>query len=320
MASPESKAGSAAAVPLIEELTREGSEAILARNQVGRLAYNSHSRVNVVPVHYAYDKGWIYGRTAPGGKLVQILRNRSVAFEVDEHSALFDWRSVVVHGTLYRIDRDASDAENVYDKAIKLLQKVLLSTLSNADPVPFRSQLFRIHVAEITGRLARPTGGTLNEASGEETVSDLPLARTDVELRDAATSAVTAMFAGRGDAPHVDVMEGVIILTGTIGSEADRTAVERAILAIPSARVVVNDVEIDSVEESHADPIDVARSAVRELAGFSERGNLKVVIENGWLRAEGNASPDDHTDVLRRLRGVTGARGLVDRIQPLPQP
>ena len=317
MPSPNNKAGSAVAVPLIEELSREGSEAILSRNQVGRLAYTSQSRVDVVPVHFVYDKGWIYGRTAPGGKLVHILRNRSVAFEVDEHSALFDWRSVVVHGTLYRIDHDASDTDNVYDKAIKLLQKVLLATMSSADPVPFRSQLFRIQVAEISGRSARPTGGTLNEGQGEKAASDLLLAQADVPLREAATKAIRTVFKDRTGAPHVDVMEGVVILTGTVGSDADRGASERAILDIPSARVLVNQIEIDAAGQSHADPVDVARSVVRELTGLSGGDNLKVVVENGWIRAEGNASADEHADVMRRLRGVTGARGLVDRTHPL---
>jgi len=113
------------------------------------------------------------------------------------------------------------------------------------------------------------------------------------------------------------VMEGVVILTGTVGSDADRGASERAILDIPSARVLVNQIEIDAAGQSHSDPVDVARSVVRELTGLSGGDNLKVVVENGWIRAEGNASADEHADVMRRLRGVTGARGLVDRMHPL---
>lgn len=309
----DSEIGSAGSAPFIEDLTRQDSETILARNQVGRLAFSFQDRVNVVPVHFVYDQGWIYGRTSPGGKLVHILRNRRVAFEVDEHSSLFDWRSVVVHGTLYRIDRDTSDTEQVYNKAVALLQRLLPATLTGSDPVPFRSQLFRIHAAEITGRSATPTGGSNRQGSVEDPVSELALAEVDVPLRRAAVDAIKTVFGDRPAAPQVDVMEGVIVLSGIVEADAERAAIEREILAIPSARVLVNQIEVDSVDQSRPDPIDLARAVVRELADLADRDGLKVVIENGWLRAEGTAAPVVHSEVLRRLRNVRGARGLVDR-------
>ena len=82
-------------VPALRTLDHRECELVLARNEVGRLAYTLHDRVNIVPIHYVYEEGWIYGRTEPGGKLVEILRNRRVAFEVDEHEGVFSWSSVV---------------------------------------------------------------------------------------------------------------------------------------------------------------------------------------------------------------------------------
>ncbi|HEY5022667.1 MAG TPA: pyridoxamine 5'-phosphate oxidase family protein, partial [Gemmatimonadaceae bacterium] len=70
--------------PLLSALGRKACEAILARNSVGRIAFSLHDSVRIVPIHYAYASGWIYGRTAAAGKLEEILRNRRVAFEVDE--------------------------------------------------------------------------------------------------------------------------------------------------------------------------------------------------------------------------------------------
>ena len=66
--------------PLIEVLPASQGEQILARNRVGRIAFTNQGRVNILPIHYRYDDGWIYGRTQPGGKLLLILRNRRVAF------------------------------------------------------------------------------------------------------------------------------------------------------------------------------------------------------------------------------------------------
>ncbi|MGI9076046.1 MAG: hypothetical protein ACR2G6_01810, partial [Gemmatimonadaceae bacterium] len=115
------------------------------------------------------------------------------------------------------------------------------------------------------------------------------------------------------------VMDGVVALSGSADSDSERTAMEHAILAIPHARVLVNQIEVDSGDQSRPDPLDLARSVLKELAGFADRDGLRVVIENGWMRAEGTASPDDHVDFLRRLRGVSGARGLVDRTRPTPR-
>jgi osmotically-inducible protein OsmY len=46
---------------------------------------------------------------------------------------------------------------------------------------------------------------------------------------------------------------------------------------------------------------------------------VHVVVENGWLRAEGTvASPSLHDDIVRGLRQVRGARGFIDRISVKP--
>jgi nitroimidazol reductase NimA-like FMN-containing flavoprotein (pyridoxamine 5'-phosphate oxidase superfamily) len=94
-------------VPVFTELGRKACEAILSRNSVGRIAFALHDRVSIVPIHYVYSSGWIYGRTAAAGKLREILRNRRIAFEVDEHTQVFEWRSVVVRGPLYLISPGA---------------------------------------------------------------------------------------------------------------------------------------------------------------------------------------------------------------------
>ena len=54
-------------LPLFKALSFAESEAVLHRNNVGRLAFALHDRVDVVPIHYVYLNGWIYGRTAPAG-------------------------------------------------------------------------------------------------------------------------------------------------------------------------------------------------------------------------------------------------------------
>ena len=69
--------------PLFSVLGGKACEAILSRNSVGRIAFTLHDRVSIVPIHYVYASGWIYGRTAAAGKLREIVRNRRIAFEVE---------------------------------------------------------------------------------------------------------------------------------------------------------------------------------------------------------------------------------------------
>ena len=143
--------------PLFSVLDKKACEAILDRNSVGRIAFSLHDSVRIVPIHYAYASGWIYGRTAAAGKLQEILRNRRVAFEVDEHTQLFEWRSVVANGPLYLIKPGTTPSDRrAYTKAVSLIRHLVPSALTETDPVPFRDQLVRIRVAEIAGRGRAP--------------------------------------------------------------------------------------------------------------------------------------------------------------------
>ena len=83
------------------ELPRDEIEAMLLRNRVGRLAFSIHDRVDIQPIHYVYEHGWLYGRTSEGNKLSTLKHNQWVAFEVDEITDIFDWRSLVIHGSFW---------------------------------------------------------------------------------------------------------------------------------------------------------------------------------------------------------------------------
>jgi len=149
----------ASASPNIIELSGEEITALLARNRVGRIAYALHDRVDIEPLHYVYSEGWIYARTSRGTKLATIERNKWVAFEVDEVSSLFDWRSVVVHGGVYTLPDDGNpESREHFDKALQLLRRLLPATFREDDPVPFRDVIIRVAVQEASGRRAIAPG------------------------------------------------------------------------------------------------------------------------------------------------------------------
>jgi nitroimidazol reductase NimA-like FMN-containing flavoprotein (pyridoxamine 5'-phosphate oxidase superfamily) len=141
--------------PRVVTLTDAQCRKLLSRNYVGRLAYTFRDAVDIVPIHYAYEKGWIYARTSPGQKLTKLRHNRWVAFEVDEVYGMLDWSSVVVRGALYVLD-STSATTDVLEAAIATLRKRFPTAFTDQDPVSFRTALFRIHVDAITGRRATP--------------------------------------------------------------------------------------------------------------------------------------------------------------------
>lgn len=294
-------------------------ERILVDNNVGRIAFALQDRVSIVPVHYVYDAGWIYGRTASGGKLRELLRNRRVAFEVDEHTRLFQWRSVVVRGPLYLMEPGTSPSDQrIYAKAVSLIRQLVPSALSDSDPVPFRDQLFRIRVVEVSGRTSEPTGGKTRFPRLERTTQEPGDAESDASLRLQVEDALAHVSISPRSQIHVDAFDGVIVLTGVAQDAAERSEIEAAVLAVTDVRAVVQQLETMFPAQQQPTPAEVAREALRQLrqAPAVVDPGIKVVAEHGWLRTEGLASsPKTRDEAVRRLRGVRGSRGVIDRLR-----
>jgi nitroimidazol reductase NimA-like FMN-containing flavoprotein (pyridoxamine 5'-phosphate oxidase superfamily) len=139
------------AAPVFRTLSDVDARSLLARHHVGRIAYSLHDRVDIEPVHYAYDGDWLFGRTSMGTKLSTLAHHPWCAFEVDEVHALFDWTSVVAKGSFHLLDPESA---GTYGRAFALLSALIPDTFSPDDPVPHRTILFGIYLRDITGRAA----------------------------------------------------------------------------------------------------------------------------------------------------------------------
>ena len=129
---------------------------MLARHNVGRIAYTFRDRVDVEPIGFVYADGALVFRTAPGSKIETLEHHPWVALEIDEVEGVFDWRSVVVHGTTYVLRETGNEAElRAYLAAVTALRRLVPATFDDADPVPFRSIVVKLHIDHITGRTAR---------------------------------------------------------------------------------------------------------------------------------------------------------------------
>jgi nitroimidazol reductase NimA-like FMN-containing flavoprotein (pyridoxamine 5'-phosphate oxidase superfamily) len=141
------------ATPMFKTLEEADARALLARHRIGRIAFSLHDRVDIEPIHYAFDGDWLFGRTSMGTKLATLVHNPWCAFEVDEVHGLFDWTSVVVKGSFYLLDPE-SGSPDTYARARDLMTRLIPGTFSADDPVPHRTILFGIYVQELSGRAA----------------------------------------------------------------------------------------------------------------------------------------------------------------------
>ena len=139
--------------PVFRAMRPAACEALLRRHVVGRLAFSFRDRVDIVPIHYVLDGDWLFARTSRGAKMTTMRHSPYVAFEVDEVDGIFDWRSVVVHGTMYEITPGVRGAEGErWRRGIAALRKLIPKTATEGDPVPFRSIVFGVHIDSMTGR------------------------------------------------------------------------------------------------------------------------------------------------------------------------
>ena len=144
--------------PVFRELSRKEMDALIVRNHVGRIAFSFRDAVDIRPIHYVAARGWLFGRTSPGDKLVTLRHNQWVAFEVDEIAGPFDWQSVVAHGTFYRLTPEGSAIDvKLYRRALRRVRTLAPKALRKGDPAPFRTELFGIAVDSMTGRASSTT-------------------------------------------------------------------------------------------------------------------------------------------------------------------
>jgi uncharacterized protein len=158
MAAPSWKAHnpSMTKAPQFFVLTPADCAGVLERNHIGRLAFMNSDIVDIEPIGYVAQGGWIFLRSAYGTKLEALAHNPYVAFEVDEVRGPLDWRSVVAHGTIYMLPSDGAPLEqHEYHRAVDALRGVMPETLTERDPVPQRQIVYGLHVDRVDGRMAQ---------------------------------------------------------------------------------------------------------------------------------------------------------------------
>jgi osmotically-inducible protein OsmY len=128
------------------------------------------------------------------------------------------------------------------------------------------------------------------------------------------------------DAAHIGVaatQPGVVTLTGTVATYAEKTTAERAAKRVAGVRAVANDIEVRPLGSMKRTDTDLAQAVLRalewDIAVPDEK--IKARVDNGWVTLEGEVALQFHRaaaeNAVRRLAGVRGVTNQI-RLQITP--
>ncbi|MGZ4155097.1 MAG: BON domain-containing protein [Actinomycetota bacterium] len=138
--------------------------------------------------------------------------------------------------------------------------------------------------------------------------------RRDIEEELEAEPSVDARQIG------VAVKDGIVTLTGTVRSFAEKWNAERAVERVEGVRGIANDIEVRPLgERTDADIARAATDALRWNALVPDDA-VKVEVSNGWVTLRGEVMYDfERRAAERAVRYLNGVRGVTNLIQIKPR-
>jgi osmotically-inducible protein OsmY len=115
--------------------------------------------------------------------------------------------------------------------------------------------------------------------------------------------------------------EGVVTLSGHVGTYADRTAAERAARRVKGVRGVANDLKVELDPATRRDDTDIAEAAVRALSWNTRvpKDAVTVTVSNGWITLEGKVDWQyQRLAAKEAVEHLTGVAGVWNMIQLTP--
>lgn len=116
----------------------------------------------------------------------------------------------------------------------------------------------------------------------------------------------------------VAVKDGVITLSGTVNSYAQKLAAEHAAERVSGVRAIAEDLNVKINGMAERTDTEIAHSVVNALRWDSRVPDDKITakVENGWITLTGTAEWKFQSDAAERaVRYILGVRGVSNLIQ-----
>jgi len=115
--------------------------------------------------------------------------------------------------------------------------------------------------------------------------------------------------------------EGVITLTGNVGSYAQKRLAEQVTKRVPGVHAVVNDIEVIIGEHAKREDSDIAQAAVRAIRwATTVPDRIQVAVSSGWLTLEGQVEWEyQRRAAYNAVRELVGVKGVTNKITIKPK-
>jgi uncharacterized protein len=147
-------------------LSDEQIEQVLLSQAVGRIGCSNQDETYVVPVTYAYHKGYIYAHSREGHKITMMRKNPKVCFEVDAIDNMVNWRCVIISGTYEELKTDKEHRAGMKILIDRFSPITTSATVKASAPHSHPPQVvekgmkavvYRIRIMSKTGRYEKPS-------------------------------------------------------------------------------------------------------------------------------------------------------------------
>lgn len=139
---------------------------------------------------------------------------------------------------------------------------------------------------------------------------------TNEELRDAVLAEFDSDPRVENERIGVSAEDGVVTLTGTVQSFAQKWCAEEAAKRVKGVRAVVEELQVDLPATHRRDDADIARSAASALYWDTLLPTtIQCVVQNGYVSLSGevdwNYQREEAEETVRRISGVRGISNML---------
>lgn len=141
--------------------------------------------------------------------------------------------------------------------------------------------------------------------------------KTDMQLQRDVMDEVRWQPATRAAEVGVAAKDGVITLSGSVASYAEKLSVARAAERISGVRAVADELTVKLPDGSIRTDTDIAHSAVQALQWHMEVPDtrIKVRVAHGWITLDGNVDWQFQRNAAEHaVRYLAGVKGLFNHI------
>ena len=119
----------------------------------------------------------------------------------------------------------------------------------------------------------------------------------------------------------VSVKGGVVTLTGSVETFAQKYAAERAVQRVAGVRAIAEELHVRPASSIQPDDTQIAHSAVKALSWNIEvpADKIAVKVEGGWITLKGEVPWNfQRVAAERAVRYLSGVKGLLNLIEVKP--